>query len=105
MCSIYLAMLLPHYPYVGLTTDEFCTGYPHNLYPTPGYWIECAGQTVPDDTIWDESEPEPELEDTSPQSDHPEKADQNIQASQVFISFSFIIRVGYIKGIQVPPNS
>lgn len=69
-----------------MPTDEFCTGYPHNLYPTPGYWIECAGQTVPDDTIWDESEPEPELEDTSPQSDHPEKADQNIQASQVFIS-------------------
>ncbi|KAK3855003.1 hypothetical protein Pcinc_038565 [Petrolisthes cinctipes] len=60
--------------------DEFCTGYPHNLYPTPGYWIECAGQTIPDDTIWDESEPEPELEDASPQSDHPEKADQNIQA-------------------------
>ncbi|XP_068227278.1 uncharacterized protein rsh isoform X4 [Palaemon carinicauda] len=57
--------------------DEFCTGYPHNLLPTPGYWIECAGTTLPDDTIWDESEPE--LDDGSPQSDHPDKSDQNIQ--------------------------
>ncbi|XP_071749339.1 uncharacterized protein rsh isoform X3 [Lepeophtheirus salmonis] len=22
-------------------SDEFCEGYPHNLLPTPGYWIEC----------------------------------------------------------------
>lgn len=26
-------------------TDEFCEGYPHNLVPTPGYWIECSRQS------------------------------------------------------------
>lgn len=72
--------LTPPPPRLPSSADEFCSGYPHSLLPTPGYWIECAGQTVPDDTIWDESEPE--LDDASPQSDHPDKADQNIQVKQ-----------------------
>ncbi|GBP57408.1 hypothetical protein EVAR_51257_1 [Eumeta japonica] len=38
--------------------DEFCEEYPHNLIPTPGYWIECSRQKITTDTIWDESESE-----------------------------------------------
>uniref|UniRef100_A0A1A9W2Z0 Rap-GAP domain-containing protein n=1 Tax=Glossina brevipalpis TaxID=37001 RepID=A0A1A9W2Z0_9MUSC len=44
-------------------TDEFCEEYPHNLMPTPGYWIECSRQkiTLPSThTIWDESDSEHE---------------------------------------------
>ncbi|XP_067637102.1 uncharacterized protein rsh isoform X3 [Eurosta solidaginis] len=40
-------------------SDEFCEEYPHNLMPTPGYWIECSRQkiTLPTPhTIWDESD-------------------------------------------------
>lgn len=36
--------------------DEFCEEFPHNLIPTPGYWIECSRQKIASDTIWDESE-------------------------------------------------
>ncbi|KAL0878921.1 hypothetical protein ABMA27_003918 [Loxostege sticticalis] len=39
-------------------SDEFCEEYPHNLIPTPGYWIECSRQKIATDTIWDESESE-----------------------------------------------
>ncbi|CAH2210230.1 jg4833 [Pararge aegeria aegeria] len=38
--------------------NEFCEEYPHNLIPTPGYWIECSRQKIATDTIWDESESE-----------------------------------------------
>ncbi|XP_032296561.1 uncharacterized protein rsh isoform X3 [Drosophila virilis] len=44
-------------------SDEFCEEYPHNLMPTPGYWIECSRQkiTLPTPhTIWDESDSEHE---------------------------------------------
>ncbi|KAJ8895919.1 hypothetical protein PR048_001259 [Dryococelus australis] len=41
--------------------DEFCEEFPHNLIPTPGYWIECSRQKITSDTIWDESESEHEL--------------------------------------------
>ncbi|XP_031776631.1 uncharacterized protein LOC100122885 isoform X2 [Nasonia vitripennis] len=37
-------------------SDEFCHEYPHNLLPTPGYWIECSRQQITTDTIYDESE-------------------------------------------------
>ncbi|XP_076398161.1 rap GTPase activating protein radish isoform X1 [Megachile rotundata] len=37
-------------------SDEFCNEFPHNLVPTPGYWIECSRQQITTDTIWDESE-------------------------------------------------
>ncbi|XP_076752653.1 rap GTPase activating protein radish isoform X1 [Xylocopa sonorina] len=37
-------------------SDEFCNEFPHNLVPTPGYWIECSRQQITSDTIWDESE-------------------------------------------------
>lgn len=43
-----------------LVTDEFCEEFPHNLIPTPGYWIECSRQKIASDTIWDESESERE---------------------------------------------
>lgn len=43
-------------------TDEFCEEFPHNLIPTPGYWIECSRQKITSDTIWDESESEREDE-------------------------------------------
>ncbi|XP_020294253.1 uncharacterized protein LOC109859929 isoform X2 [Pseudomyrmex gracilis] len=37
-------------------SDEFCQEFPHNLIPTPGYWIECSRPQITSDTIWDESE-------------------------------------------------
>lgn len=51
------------YPSFILIADEFCEDYPHNLMPTPGYWIECSRQkiTLPTPhTIWDESDSEHE---------------------------------------------
>ncbi|XP_065344510.1 uncharacterized protein rsh isoform X2 [Cloeon dipterum] len=42
-------------------SDEFCEEFPHNLIPTPGYWIECSRQKITSDTIWDESESEHEI--------------------------------------------
>ncbi|KAG5336569.1 RPGP1 protein, partial [Acromyrmex charruanus] len=44
-------------------SDEFCQEFPHNLIPTPGYWIECSRQQITSDTIWDESESEHEATD------------------------------------------
>ncbi|BFG02209.1 uncharacterized protein DMAD_01780 [Drosophila madeirensis] len=44
-------------------SDEFCEEYPHNLMPTPGYWIECSRQKISmptPHTIWDESDSEHE---------------------------------------------
>lgn len=29
-----------------LFADEFCEEYPHNLIPTPGYWVECSRQKI-----------------------------------------------------------
>lgn len=43
--------------------DEFCQEFPHNLIPTPGYWIECSRQQITSDTIWDESESDREATD------------------------------------------
>ncbi|XP_076659669.1 rap GTPase activating protein radish [Halictus rubicundus] len=37
-------------------TEEFCTEFPHNLVPTPGYWIECSRQQILSDTMLDRSE-------------------------------------------------
>lgn len=45
--------------------DEFCREYPHNLIPTPGYWIECSRQKINMGNFWppendvdqDDSEP------------------------------------------------
>lgn len=45
--------------FIVCVTDEFCEEYPHNLIPTPGYWIECSRQKInmPNQlTIWDDSE-------------------------------------------------
>ncbi|XP_072753921.1 uncharacterized protein Rsh isoform X4 [Anoplolepis gracilipes] len=44
-------------------SDEFCQEFPHNLIPTPGYWIECSRQQITSDTIWDESESDREATD------------------------------------------
>ncbi|KAG8226254.1 hypothetical protein J437_LFUL004811 [Ladona fulva] len=41
--------------------DEFCEEFPHNLLPTPGYWIECSRQKIASDNLWDESGSEHEL--------------------------------------------
>nr|XP_036232807.1 uncharacterized protein LOC106622375 isoform X1 [Bactrocera oleae] len=44
-------------------SDEFCEDYPHNLMPTPGYWIECSRQKITLPTLhtnWDESDSEHE---------------------------------------------
>lgn len=43
--------------------DEFCEEYPHNLHPTPGYWIECSRQKIAllnQHTLWDDSESDPD---------------------------------------------
>lgn len=44
-----------------MIADEFCEEFPHNLIPTPGYWIECSRQKITSDTIWDESESEHDI--------------------------------------------
>ncbi|EEB14429.1 rap GTPase-activating protein, putative [Pediculus humanus corporis] len=44
-----------------LPYNEFCEEFPHNLIPTPGYWIECSRQKINTDTIWDESESDQEV--------------------------------------------
>lgn len=47
-------------------TDEFCEEYPHNLIPTPGYWIECSRQKInmPNQlSLWDESDSDHEDND------------------------------------------
>lgn len=36
--------------------DEFCEDYPHNLIPTPGYWIECSRQKISNEALLDDSD-------------------------------------------------
>lgn len=36
--------------------DEFCDGYPHNLIPTPGYWIECSRAISNQGSAWTNEE-------------------------------------------------
>lgn len=75
-CSIFQTNnFLSTYSYP--IADEICQEYPHNLIPTPGYWIECSRQQIAtSDTIWDESESDRELttatdlEQTDRQDDH-----------------------------------
>ena len=33
-------------------SDEFCDGYPHNVLPTPGYWIECSRAISNQGSAW-----------------------------------------------------
>lgn len=35
-------IILTYIPYI----DEFCEEFPHNLIPTPGYWVECSRQKI-----------------------------------------------------------
>ena len=59
--------------------DEFCRGYPHNLLPTPGYWVECAGQPLDEHVIWDADEGEAS-EDQDPDLEPPTgKCNQTVQ--------------------------
>lgn len=37
-------------------TEEICNEFPHNLEPTPGYWIECSRQQITSVSLWDENE-------------------------------------------------
>ncbi|XP_011692326.1 PREDICTED: uncharacterized protein LOC105452685 [Wasmannia auropunctata] len=55
-------------------SDEFCQEFPHNLIPTPGYWIECSRPQITSDTIWDETESEHEA--TDPEQVEGQSADQ-----------------------------
>lgn len=48
---------------INFPVDEFCQEFPHNLIPTPGYWIECSRHQITSDTIWDESESDREATD------------------------------------------
>ena len=36
--------------------DEFCDGFPHNLIPTPGYWIECSRAISNQGSAWTNEE-------------------------------------------------
>ena len=36
--------------------DEFCDGFPHNLLPTPGYWIECSRAISNQGSAWTNEE-------------------------------------------------
>ncbi|CAG5097915.1 Similar to RAP1GAP: Rap1 GTPase-activating protein 1 (Homo sapiens), partial [Cotesia congregata] len=53
-------------------SDEFCKEFPHNLIPTPGYWIECSRPQITSDTIWDESESDRDFTD-------PEQVDEQAE--------------------------
>ncbi|XP_012275503.1 uncharacterized protein LOC105697084 [Orussus abietinus] len=53
-------------------SDEFCQEFPHNLIPTPGYWIECSRQQITADTIWDESESDRDATDPEQAEEQPE---------------------------------
>lgn len=50
--------------------DEFCEEYPHNLIPTPGYWIECSRQKINmgNMSLWPggDSDSEPEENEQKP---------------------------------------
>jgi hypothetical protein len=59
-----------------LLPDEFCEEFPHNLIPTPGYWIECSRQKITSDTIWDESESEREEDGGEPEPEGAEGGDE-----------------------------
>lgn len=61
---------------VNLLVDEFCQEFPHNLLPTPGYWIECSRQQITSDTIWDETESDREATD-------PEHAEEQSEPSSM----------------------
>lgn len=47
-----------------LVSDEFCEDFPHNLIPTPGYWIECSRQKIAfsQHPFWDDSEESDEMD-------------------------------------------
>ncbi|XP_044580473.1 uncharacterized protein LOC123262373 isoform X1 [Cotesia glomerata] len=57
-------------------SDEFCKEFPHNLIPTPGYWIECSRPQITSDTIWDESESDRDFTD-------PEQVDEQAELSMM----------------------
>lgn len=42
--------------FVLIISDEFCADYPHNLIPTPGYWIECSRQKISNEELWDNTD-------------------------------------------------
>ncbi|XP_065212300.1 uncharacterized protein rsh isoform X2 [Planococcus citri] len=44
-------------------SDEFCEDYPHNLIPTPGYWIECSRQKITNETLWDDTDTDADEQD------------------------------------------
>lgn len=65
--------------------DEFCEEYPHNLLPTPGYWVECSRQKIATDTIWDESESE---HDSGPDRD-------NVDNGKYYLNIRAFIPLAY----------
>ncbi len=46
---------IPQLRHLGIfqhSLDEFCDGYPHNMLPTPGYWIECSRAISNQGSAW-----------------------------------------------------
>lgn len=87
--------------------DEFCEEFPHNLIPTPGYWIECSRQKIASDTIWDESESEREEErlededgdDSRPHRDQLLEDDEDEDDEEIprcVVDYTYLYRVSHI---------
>lgn len=53
-----------------IISDEFCEEYPHNLIPTPGYWVECSRQKINmgNLALWPTGESDSEQEENEPKS-------------------------------------
>lgn len=61
--------IIVRFTIITVILDEFCEEFPHNLIPTPGYWIECSRQKINTDTIWDESESDHEIHEEEEETD------------------------------------
>lgn len=63
-------MITKHLSFFFVISDEFCEEYPHNLIPTPGYWVECSRQKINmgNLALWPtgESDSEPDENDPPP---------------------------------------
>ena len=53
--SFAILLVLTYY-FQTLFSDEFCDGYPHNMLPTPGYWVECSRAISNQGSAWTNDE-------------------------------------------------
>ena len=86
----------PHFNLFFSFADEICSEYPHNLLPTPGYWIECSRQKIPNETNWDESESERE------EREEREERDRGPSAGQSSILYTLLLEDGTVIAPPLP---